>query len=121
MKNLIQVVFQTAIVLKLHHWNPTSPGKLGSAAEHQVLGELYDYLNDKVDFLVETYQGYEGLLDIKLPSCDRSIAPLKAIEILCEMLEKTIEDKECPDWFSNELQEIQANLYKGMYKLINLK
>lgn len=122
MHNLIQIMVASSLNLKLHHWHPTNAGQLGSNAEHIVLGELYDYLNEKVDFLVESIQGYNSTLEeIKIPSVDRSNSPEKTMEILCDALEAACEDKENPDWFINQLQEIQAELYKAKFKLKQLK
>lgn len=122
MKNLIQIIIVSSLNLKLHHWNPTSAGQLGSDSEHRTLGELYDYLNDKVDFLVESIQGYNSTLeDITIPSVDRSNSPEKTLEILCDALEAACEDTDMPDWFCNQLQEIQAEVYKAKFKLKQLK
>jgi hypothetical protein len=49
------LVFQSQ--LKIMHWGT------GSYAEHNAYGETYDSISDGLDALVESYQGYHGLID----------------------------------------------------------
>jgi len=121
MGNLVAIMLQTASILRLHHWHPTEPGKPGSNAEHEALGEMYEYLNDKVDIIVESYQGEYGLIDVNIPKVTREIAAIKAVDIMCEILETACKSDNYPAWIINELQEIQVQMYKGKYKLVNLK
>lgn len=117
MKNVIQLMIQVSLVARLYHWHPTNPKALGSNAEHETLGELYDYLNSEVDDLVEAVQGEEGLLELTIPSVDYEVDPLQAIDMLCKELKKC----ECEEWIKNKLQEIEFKLYKFKYKLEILK
>lgn len=108
---------QTSLIARLYHWHPTKPAGLGSDAEHRTLGELYDYLSEQVDEVVEAYQGDKGLLTLEIPATGYDIEPVKAIELLCEELKKC----DCEDWCKNKLQEIEFALYKFKYKLEILK
>lgn len=59
-EELIKRVFDTRNSAHVKHW------KTESYAEHQTLGEFYEKLIDKIDHLVETYNGgVEMIKDIE--------------------------------------------------------
>lgn len=120
MKQVIIQLIQLQLVAKLVHWNPTNKGELGSGQEHEVTGELYDYLSDKIDNLVETYQGENGLLEIAIPST-KKMDLIPTIKMVCNTLENCDKSNDCKPYMLNQIQEIEAELYKVKFKLINLK
>lgn len=56
-EELISRVFATRNAVHLAHW------KTKSYAQHVALGELYDGLIDRIDAIVEMYQGAFGLIE----------------------------------------------------------
>lgn len=55
-EDLVSRVFALRNATHLAHWATKS------YAEHQALGEFYDGLIDKIDGIVEAYQGWNGLI-----------------------------------------------------------
>lgn len=55
-EELVSRVFATRNAVHLAHWSETSGWR------HSVLGEFYDSLIDKIDEVVEAYQGAYGLI-----------------------------------------------------------
>ena len=55
-EELVSHVFAIRNAAHLAHWNTKS------FAEHTALGEFYDGLIDKIDGIVEAYQGWFGLI-----------------------------------------------------------
>jgi hypothetical protein len=120
MKQVIIQLIQLQLVAKLIHWSPTNAGKLGSGEEHKVTGKLYDYLSDKIDDLIETYQGENGLLEIAIPSTKR-MDIMQAIKMVCNTLEDCDKSDDCKPYMLNMIQEIEAELYRVKFKLETLK
>lgn len=87
-----------------------------SYAQHVALGDFYSALEDKVDDIVETYQGCFGNLDKPDPGVKNAIAEFANwIEAHKEEIAKE------NDIVENQLDEIGALLAKTYYKLENLK
>lgn len=59
-EQLVARVFATRNAVHLAHWRSKGDG---SYARHMALGDFYDALIDKVDGIVEMYQGAFGLID----------------------------------------------------------
>lgn len=115
-------LFQLRDQLHLRHLKPTNAGSTGSYAEHMALGELYDFLVDAIDTLVESYQGKYGLVEISVSSSNANIEPLS---VLAE-LAITVDGGRYYSVFSegfikNQLDTIAENIYKTIYKLKFLK
>ena len=112
MEKTIILLIQLQNVVKLFHWSSNS------YSEHQALGELYDFLSEAIDELVESIQGKQGILKLNIPQVSKEgLSPIIAITNVCENL-STVETE---DWIKNEIQEIQKILYKTKYKLEQLK
>lgn len=59
-EQLIARVFATRNAVHIAHWKAKGDG---SFARHMALGDFYDDLIDKIDGIVEMYQGAFGLID----------------------------------------------------------
>ena len=59
-EQLIARVFATRNAVHIAHWKSKGDG---SFARHMALGDFYDALIDKIDGIVEMYQGAFGLID----------------------------------------------------------
>lgn len=106
--------------IKLLHLNRTGDG---SYAAHVALGELYDTVSDLADDIVETMQGWVGIIEFTIPAVK---APKTTTESIlwfrAQLLEfkKMSDIKEMPD-ISNMLDELIGVLSKTLYKLNNLR
>lgn len=106
--------------IKLLHLNRTGEG---SYAAHVALGELYDSVADMADNIVETMQGWVGIIEFSIPAVK---APKTTTESIlwfrAQLLEfkKMSDIKEMPD-ISNMLDELIGALSKTLYKLNNLR
>jgi len=106
--------------IKLLHLNRTGEG---SYAAHVALGELYDSVADMADDIVETMQGWIGIIEFTIPAVK---APKTTTESIlwfrAQLLEfkKMSDIKEMPD-ISNMLDELIGVLSKTLYKLNNLR
>lgn len=106
--------------IKLLHLNRTGEG---SYAAHVALGELYDAVSDLADTIVETMQGWAGIIEFSIPAVK---APKTTTESIlwfrAQLLEfkKMSDIKEMPD-ISNMLDELIGVLSKTLYKLNNLR
>lgn len=114
-EQLVSRVFATRNALHLKHWATTS------YAAHVALGDLYDEIVDKVDEIVEMYQG--------------------AIDIIGDVKPATVKDdilahlRDEADWIEAHLEEISAGVkavdnalqdlsglyYRAIYKLSRFK
>lgn len=116
-KQLIAKVFSSRNAFHFAHW------KTKSYAEHIAIGDLYDAIVDKIDEIVEVYQGKYGLL--KNVSCPNAVAPANLVaHVKAEA--KWIDDNR--DTITNDceaisaiIDELEACYLKAIYKLENLK
>jgi len=93
-----------------------------SYAEHVALGELYDEIPDRVDAIIEVYQGFYGLIGAVKPMPFTRDNVMKQIQEQAKWLEancdKIYRDN---DTLENLLQDLKALLARTYYKLKNLK
>jgi len=87
-----------------------------SYAQHVALGDFYSALEDKVDDIVETYQGCYGKLDSPDNSVKDAIAEM-ANWVAAHKDEIAQEN----DIVENQLDELGALFAKTYYKLTQLK
>lgn len=93
-----------------------------SYAEHVALGDLYDELPDRVDAIVEVYQGYFGLIGTVKPVPFTRDGIMKQIQDQAKWLEANCEEiYRDNDALENLLQDLKALLARTYYKLKNLK
>jgi hypothetical protein len=114
-QELVTKVFATRNAVHTGHW------KTKSYAEHMALGDFYDGLVDKIDAIVEMYQGAFGLID----SIDSE--PVVGKDIVRHLTDeaKWINDNRetiSGDWcaIENALDDLVGLYLTTLYKLKNL-
>lgn len=119
MKELVGRVFATRNAVHLAHW--AAKGE-GSFARHKALGDLYDALVDKIDKIVEMYQGaFELLGSLKVPDAtpkdllDHLNDEVEWLETNMDELSGGVRSLE------NALQDLGGVYYTAIYKLTYLK
>lgn len=114
-ENLVARVFATRNAVHVAHW------KTKSLAEHMALGDLYDGLIDKIDGIVEMYQGAFGLIK------SVETEPLVGKDIIRHLTDeaKWINDNReaisgdiCA--IENAIDDLAGLYYVAVYKLKNL-
>lgn len=88
--------------------------------DHMALGEFYEELTGMIDYLIETYQGKYGIVNISIPrSSDKD--PLEIVQMFVNELESNkIKSMFTDSWTTNQIDEMIALGYKTIYKLKNL-
>jgi len=91
-----------------------------SYAAHMALDAFYKELTEKIDALVEAYQGHNGLLDIPFAQSDESIeAPLEVLQKHLQVLQGTryqALNRDCTS-LHNLIDEIELVYSTTIYKL----
>ena len=100
MQELITRVFAIRDAAHLAHWAAKGPG---SFARHSALGDFYDGIIDKLDGIVEAYQGAFGLIQLDLN-----------LEITPKDLDERIKDE------VNWLQENRSEIAGGIAAIENM-
>lgn len=104
------VAFRQSV--KLTHW--AQPDR--TDATHAALDEIYDDLDGHIDSLIEKYQGIHGIVSIEIPVCKSVSNPLQYVQDMYDEIDecrKTIKES----FLQNIIDEIQAVIAKGLYKL----
>lgn len=114
-EQLVARVFATRNAAHLAHW------KTKSFAEHMALGSFYDDVIDKIDPLVEAYQGAFGLIgDVEV----KPVAPNDIVALLTQDVRwmKTNADEitKKVTALQNLLDNISETYLSTIYKLKNL-
>jgi DNA-binding ferritin-like protein len=103
----------------LAHWAAKGPG---SYAEHQALGAFYDEVVDRVDGIIEAYQGFFGLIKKVNPlpySKDKFIDQLQSeAKWLAENCDAVCYGNAAVE---NMLYDLEGFMAQTYYKLKNLK
>lgn len=108
------MVFQ--IQLKVMHWGTDS------YSQHKAYGKIYEQIDENLDSLVESYQGYHGRIDF---GCSCEIPSFNNVEVeswltsIIECLTLLKEELKEPD-LQNIIDEIMASVSKLRY-LLSLK
>jgi len=118
-KELVARVFAARNAAHLAHWN--AKGK-GSYARHVALGDFYDGVIDKIDGIVETYQGNFGLIgDVDLQPGD-NLDILKVLERDAGWLDQNRSKiAEGVRALENMVDDLAALYLSTIYKLRNLE
>lgn len=115
-EELINRVFSMRDAAHIEHWLTKS------YAEHQALGEFYDDVVDKLDTLVEAYQGYFGLIGtVGLKPLEfQSFVDLLGDEAkkICEARAEIARGNAA---IENLVDGLCETYFKTFYKLVNLK
>lgn len=100
--------------------------KLGSAAEHNALNIFYEEIGDKIDTIIEVYQGQFGIVEEYDIIDSDPYRKLESVEYLKDFV-KFLDDnrykaisKEVTH-LHNIVDEIVALTYHTLYRLNNLK
>lgn len=106
--------------IKLLHLNRRGEG---SYAAHVALGELYDSVAGMADDIVETMQGWVGIIEFTIPAVK---APKTPTEYILWFRAQILQFKEMSDIckmpdICNMLDELIGALSKTLYKLQNLR
>lgn len=114
-EELVGRVFATRNAVHLAHW------KTKSYAQHVALGDLYDSLIDKIDTVVETYQGAFDLIDTVTTPSISSKNILDHLNDEAEWIESHMDDLSGGiKALENVLQDLSGVYYHAIYKLTNL-
>lgn len=115
-EELINRVFSMRDAAQLTHWTTKS------YAEHQALGEFYDEIIDRLDTLVEAYQGYYGVIGtVGLTQAEyQSFLDYVGDEAkaICEARSEIAKGSPAIENLVDGLAEVY---FKTFYKLANLK
>lgn len=116
-KELVNKAFTTRSMLHFAHWNTKS------FAAHQAVGSMYDDIIDKIDGIVETFQGKYGIIQGFKASEARPTKDIIAhIESEAKWVEENKESICCEtDSIENLVDDLVALYYSTIYKLKNLK
>lgn len=120
-EQLVSRVFYTRNAAHLQHWKVKGPG---SYAQHTALGGFYDALIDKIDSIVETYQGYFDLIAM-VPPKPGAMLPNDIVAHLSEDCDWIMENREeiAKDntAVENLIDDLLGEYMTTLYKLRNLK
>jgi DNA-binding ferritin-like protein len=118
-EELIGRVFTARNVAHLAHWKATG---VGSFAKHMALGDFYDGIIDKLDSLVEAYQGYFGLVGEPKATPPKSADIIALITIDAAWITKNRSDicKSVPA-LENIVDDLVGLYLTTLYKLKNLQ
>lgn len=110
-EEFLSVLFQSRDKAHLLHLKTTS-------LAHAALGEFYESIIDKVDGLIETYQGKYGIIELELYKCktEESISYFEKLASYVEDNRKLFEDS----YLQNQIDGILESIYKVLFKLKNV-
>lgn len=114
-EELVSRVFATRNALHLKHWATTS------YAAHVALGELYDGIIDKLDNIVEMYQGAVDIIgDVKPAMVKGELVDHLRDE--ADWIEANMEEISAgTKAVENALQDLTGLYYTAIYKLTRFK
>lgn len=118
-EELIGRVFAARNAAHLAHWKATG---VGSFARHMALGDFYDGIIDTLDKLVESYQGYFGIVGNvpALPASQGDIIPLITVDAAWINKNRSQIAKNVPA-LENIVDELSGIYLTTLYKLKNLQ
>lgn len=116
-EELIERTFAVRNAAQLAHWRAKGPG---SYARHSALGDFYDAVIDKLDGIVEAYQGMTGSLVgfIKAGTMDTRRDIVDMLQSECDWIKKnreSIAEEHCA--IENMLDELCGLYLTTIYKL----
>lgn len=121
---LFSKLFEAKQIAHVFHLSVKS--KMGSEAEHNALNIFYEEIGDKIDTIIEIYQGQFGIVegyDIINSDPTRKKEPIDYFKDLAKFIEDNRYDaipKEITH-LHNNLDEIVALTYHTIYRLNYLK
>ena len=115
-EELVSHVFAMRNAAHLAHWATKS------YSEHKALGKFYDDLIDKIDNIVEAYQGYYGLIGevrIMMMPKDRIVNTVRTELGWIQSNREKIAKKNT--MIENLIDDLMQTYSTTHYKLVNLK
>lgn len=120
-RDMVSALLHSRTQVHVFHWQTKSQS---SFAEHMALGGFYDEIGDKVDGLVESYQGkydivknYETMDIENYSGVEQLISYFKDLDKEIEEKRKDIEES----YLQNQIDTIQELIFSTLYKLRFLK
>jgi len=121
LKEMVSKLFHSETQVHMFHLQTKSQS---SFAEHMALGDYYDEIGDKLDSLIESYQGkydivkgYKSFPFDDYKSCDQLITYFKELADMISKNRKSIKES----YIQNQIDGIEELIYSTLYKLRNLK
>lgn len=115
-EQLVSRTFATRDAAHLAHWAETS------GFRHETLGAFYDSLIEKIDSLVEAYQGVFDLIKVKKLDQHKSTDMIPILEDDLEWIGKNRKEiTKGLQALDNMLQDLESVYMSTLYKLRNLK
>lgn len=115
-EELVERVFATRNAVHLAHW------KTNSYAQHQALGSFYDDLIDKIDSIVEMYQGAFDLIEKVQTRQVSANNILNHLNSEVEWIEENMTELSGGiKAIENVLQDLSGSYYTTIYKLTHLQ
>lgn len=121
LKEMVSKLFHSETQTHILHLQTKSQS---SFAEHMALGGYYDEIGDKLDGLIESYQGkydivkgYKTYPFVDYKSCEQLISYFKDLADMITENRKSIKES----YIQNQIDGIEELIYSTLYKLRNLK
>ena len=115
-EELVSHVFAMRNAAHVAHWSSKS------FSEHTALGEFYDSLIDKIDAIVESHQGWYGLIGevriLMMPKGDMPAKIRDEMAWICQNREKIAQKNTMLENLIDDLISLYSTTH---YKLVNLK
>ena len=120
-KEMVSRLFHSETQVHMFHLQTKSQS---SFAEHMALGGYYDEIGDKLDALVESYQGkydivkgYKSYPFEDYKSAEQLISYFKELADMITTNRKSVKES----YLQNQIDGIEELIYSTLYKLRNLK
>jgi len=121
LKEMVSKLFHSETQVHMFHLQTKSQS---SFAEHMALGGYYDEIGDKLDSLIESYQGkydivkgYKSYPFDDYKSAEQLISYFKELVDMVGTNRKSIKES----YLQNQIDGIEELIYSTLYKLRNLK
>ncbi len=121
LKEMVSKLFHSETQTHMFHLQTKSQS---SFAEHMALGGYYDEIGDKLDSLIESYQGkydivkgYKSFPFDDYKSCEQLISYFKDLADMVTKNRKSVKES----YIQNQIDGIEELIYSTLYKLRNLK
>jgi hypothetical protein len=119
--NMVSKLLHSRIQTHIFHWQTNSQS---SFAEHMALGGYYSEIGDKVDGIVESFQGKYGIVKgyksenlENYESVKQLISYFEGLNDVIEVSRKSIKES----YIQNQIDTIQELIFSTLYKLKFLK
>lgn len=121
LKEMVSKLFHSETQVHMFHLQTKSQS---SFAEHMALGGYYDEIGDKLDSLIESYQGkydivkgYKSYPFDDYKNVEQLISYFKELVDMVTTNRKSIKES----YLQNQIDGIEELIYSTLYKLRNLK